>query len=96
MQQLVSPLDAAMVNGEILRIKPSYGERPEHAGLLCRAIGGTRGRPTVAILGAPDGSSAFEIDKRHLTRARLATGADATLEGQLAWQARFGASADAL
>ena len=95
-RELISPLDTAMVNGEILRIKPTYcAIDPAYAGLLCRAVGGTRGRPTVEILGAPEGT-AFEIDKKYLTRAQLETGADAELEGQQAWQARFDTGAGAV
>jgi hypothetical protein len=89
-RRMGSPLDVAMVNGEPLRIK-STCPQPEHAGLLVRAVGGTRGRPQVELIGAPEGAAAgFEIDKRHLQRARLPASADADNEGRMAWQERFG------
>jgi hypothetical protein len=91
-QNLISPLDQALVNGEALQIKPSYSEQVDYVGLLVRAVGGTRGRPQVAVIGTPDGAAIqFDVDKRHLARARLADGSDAESVGRAAWQARFGA-----
>lgn len=96
-QNLIPPLDRAMVNGEPLQVKPTYTDRAEYIGLLVRAVCGTRGRPHVTVIGTPeDAPIEFDIDKRHLTRARLAEGADVEREGRLAWQARFGASLAAL
>ena len=46
-----SPLDLAMAQREPLRVKATYAERPQVAGMLCRAAGGTRGRPQVELLG---------------------------------------------
>ena len=44
-----SPLDLAMASREPLRVKETYVEHAHVAGMLCRAVGGTRGRPEVRI-----------------------------------------------
>jgi hypothetical protein len=69
-----SPLDNAIANSQPLYVKPTYqGDHP-YAGMLCRAVGGTRGRPTVQMYGVGERVVSLDVDKIHLKRARLPAG----------------------
>ena len=81
--RLGSPLDLALVNGEVLRVKKAYrAVNPLHVGLLCRATGGTRGTPTCTFIGVQ--LQPVDIDKQYLQRARLPAGTDVEAAGRLA------------
>jgi hypothetical protein len=75
-----SPLDNAICTGEPLYVKSASAgatpERAQYGGMLCRAVGGTRGRPLVQFYGLGPRQVRLELDKAHLRRALLESGAD--------------------
>ena len=72
------PLDAAIASGELLQLRPSIREQePLCAGMYCRAVGGTCGRPQVRLLGlSGDRVVCLSVERGQLERACLPPEAD--------------------